>query len=148
MQLCIAQMVEFAIIFLSLPLGGGITPRFSAEGAADWPVSAKHTPTDVSGEWKKFNGSRPCFMAAKWTLFEQKGKTRKWSERCSSFQSSDRKEAGVWKTWVWQITPKLPSSVGYVLKSPHADPASNWKMCEIRLFKFRGTRWGFLSLKN
>lgn len=52
-----------------------------------------------------FHGSKVDFL-------ERKGKKMKWSERCTSFQSLNRKEAWVWKTWVWQITPKLPSSVG------------------------------------
>lgn len=51
MQLSFPQKVEFSIISLSLPLRGGITAHFSAEGAAGWMVSAKHTPTDVSEEW-------------------------------------------------------------------------------------------------
>lgn len=50
MQLSFPQKVEFSIISLSLPLRGGITPHFCAEGAAGWMVSAKHTPTDVSEE--------------------------------------------------------------------------------------------------
>lgn len=50
MQLSFPQKVEFSIISLSLPLRGGITPHFSAEGAAGWMVSAKHIPTDVSEE--------------------------------------------------------------------------------------------------